>query len=144
MFDDKLKDQVLSSALRLRTASSALTHDFYERLFAVSPGIRIMFPEDMGVQADKLFDMVLVLVQSLDHLQMLVTEIEALGARHVDYGVTDDQYPLVAEILLATLADHIADWSEADHDAWAQLIDYVSDLMITGARAATPKAPPAA
>lgn len=135
MFEDAVKQQVLSSALRLRTASSTLTRDFYARLFIRAPEMRGMFPEDLRPQAEKLFDMILVLVQSLDHLQMLVTELEALGARHHDYGVTEEQYAVVGSVLLDTLADHVADWDEADRAAWAQLIDYVSDLMITGARA---------
>ena len=80
MFEDAVKQQVLSSALRLRTASSTLTRDFYARLFTSAPELRAMFPEDLRPQAEKLFDMILVLVQSLDHLQMLVTELEALGA----------------------------------------------------------------
>ncbi len=93
-----------------------------------------MFPADMSAQADKLFDMVLVLVQSLDHLQMLVAEIEALGVRHHEYGVTEEQYALVSEVLLDTLEHHVADWSEVDRKAWALLLGYVCDLMITGAR----------
>lgn len=134
MFDNATKQQVLSSALRLRLASSALTQDFYDRLFERAPELRTMFPSDMSAQSDKLFDMVLVLVQSLDHLQMLVTEIEALGVRHLEYGVTEDQYALVSEVLLDTLQHHVADWCEADRKAWSLLLDYVCDLMITGAR----------
>uniref|UniRef100_UPI003514C939 globin domain-containing protein n=1 Tax=Salipiger bermudensis TaxID=344736 RepID=UPI003514C939 len=87
MFDNATKHPVLSRARRLRLASSALTRDFYDRLFDRAPELRAMFPADMSGQADKLFDMVLVLVQSLDHLQMLVAEIEALGVRHHEYGV---------------------------------------------------------
>ncbi|WP_370049357.1 MULTISPECIES: globin domain-containing protein [Salipiger] len=134
MFDNATKQQVLSSALRLRLASSALTRDFYDRLFDRAPELRAMFPADMSGQADKLFDMVLVLVQSLDHLQMLVAEIEALGVRHHEYGVTEEQYALVSEVLLDTLEHHVADWSEVDRKAWALLLGYVCDLMITGAR----------
>ena len=134
MLDDATKQQVLSSALRLRLASSALTLDFYDRLFDRAPDLRAMFPADVTVQADKLFDMVLVLVQSLDQLQMLGPEIEALGARHLHYDVTEDQYALVCEVLLDTLAQHVADWSEADRNAWSVLLNHVCDLMITGAR----------
>lgn len=137
MFEDAVKEQILSSAGRLRMAHSGLTQDFYARLFQMAPETRAMFPQGadgMERQSEKLLDMILVLIQSLDHLQMLVAEIEALGARHAAFGVTEAQYGVVKIALIETLALHVTDWSVADADAWAQLLDYVSDLMIAGAR----------
>lgn len=134
MFDTAVKQQICSGVARLHTPGQALTQDFYGRVFSAAPELRSLFPNDMAAQSDKLFDMILVLVQSLDHIQMLVTEIEALGRRHVDYGVRDAHYPLIAEQLLATLAQHVDNWSDDDQAAWSELLEYVADLMITGAR----------
>ncbi|EIE48816.1 ABC transporter substrate-binding protein [Salipiger aestuarii] len=137
MFEDAVKQQILSTVGRLRMANSGLTMDFYARLFRLAPETRRMFPkgpDGMLRQSEKLFDMILVLVQSLDHLQMLVAEIEVMGARHAEYGVTEAQYDQVKAALIETLAEHVADWNVADADAWGQLLDYVSDLMVSGAR----------
>lgn len=134
MFEEAVKEQILSSALRLRMAHVGLTQDFYERLFRAAPQTRAMFSDSLIAQSEKLLDMILVLVQSLDNLQMLVAEIEALGARHLEYGVTDDQYEVVKVVLIETLSIHVADWSLKDAEAWGQLLDYVNDLMIAGAR----------
>ena len=136
MFEEQVKQTVRSGLARLRGSPGNVTRDFYDHLFKAAPSVRPLFRDDVDVQADKLLDMLVVLVQSLDHLQELVTEIESLGVRHAAYGVKEEHYILVARVLMVTLRDHISNWSDQDENAWGMLLDYVADLMITGAREA--------
>ncbi|GGG66836.1 flavohemoprotein [Salipiger pallidus] len=134
MFSPEMKSQIVSTVFRLRTKTSALTVDFYNRLFRAAPDLRLLFRDDMQAQADKLYDMILTLVQALDDMQPLVPELEMLGCRHAGYGVKDEHYPILTEQLIATLADNVDGWNDRDREAWEELIGFVADLMITGAR----------
>lgn len=134
MFSQQDKDVIRSALTRLTCAPAELTNSFYQHLFQAAPSVRPMFQDDIESQSEKLLDMLVVLVQSLDHIQELVTEIEALGQRHADYGVVDRHYTIVAEVLMQTLAEHVEGWTEADGKAWYRVLDFVIDLMITGAR----------
>jgi hemoglobin-like flavoprotein len=57
------------------------------------------------------------LVALIDHLEdasWLGETLSALGAKHLEYGVTDEMYGWVGECLLATLTEVAGkDWSPA-------------------------------
>jgi hemoglobin-like flavoprotein len=76
---------------------------FYARLFALDPSLASMFRGDMVEQGRKLIAMIGVAVNGLARIETLVPVIEALGRRHVGYGVRDHHYATVAEALLWTL-----------------------------------------
>jgi hemoglobin-like flavoprotein len=60
-----------------------------------------------------------------------------LGAKHVDYGVTDEMYDWVGASLLATLAEACdQDWSPEIADSWASAYGAISGLMKEGAELA--------
>src|SRR6186997_2656438 len=73
---------------------------FYQRLFALDPSLQPMFRGDIEVQAQKLTDMLGVLILMLDRPQQLDTELRAMGARHKGYGVKDAYYDTVGRALL--------------------------------------------
>ena len=76
---------------------------FYDRLFAVSPKLRELFPADLRAQKQKLMQMIATAVGGLNNLNQLVPAVKVLGARHSTYGVTTEHYRLVGEALLWTL-----------------------------------------
>ncbi len=59
-----------------------------------------MFHGDIAVQGRKLMDMVTAVVGSLDQLDKLDPLLQALGQRHVGYGVRPEHYQLVAQSFL--------------------------------------------
>lgn len=67
---------------------------FYDRLFAIAPNLRRLFPVDMREQKRKLIQMIATAVGGLNHLDRLVPAVKALGARHSGYGVTATHYSL--------------------------------------------------
>ena len=79
------------------------------------------------------------LVAILDHLEDAFWLEEALkkyGARHADYGVTEERYDWFGECLLATLAEIKGPtWTPQLAAAWADAYRVISGLMKAGAMA---------
>ena len=60
---------------------------FYARLFEIDPGLRPLFKGDIGEQSRKLMQVLATAVNALDRIETIVPTVQALGARHVAYGV---------------------------------------------------------
>src|SRR5712671_2521612 len=76
---------------------------FYDRLFAVAPQIKPLFPGDLAEQRKKLMATLAVVVNGLDKLETILPAVSALARRHVEYGVKPDHYAVVGSTLLWTL-----------------------------------------
>src|SRR5690242_12287273 len=82
-----------------------LTHHFYDILFARHPQAQAMFHRRPRETQEKMLAEALTAV--IDHLEdapWLSHQLGAIGAKHVEYGVTREMYGWVGEALLATLA----------------------------------------
>lgn len=68
-------------------------------------------------------------------LEPVSKTLEALGARHVAYGVVPEHYPVVGEALLTTLAAALGDaWTPTAQEGWKGIYSFVSATMIKGAK----------
>ena len=94
---------VRASFARVVPIQSAAADLFYDRLFAITPKQRELFPADLRGQKRKLMQMISTAVGGLNNLNQLVPPVKTLGARHSGYGVTTEHYRLVGEALLWTL-----------------------------------------
>lgn len=111
-----------------------LTHVFYENLLERHPEARrLFFRRPLEVQEKMLAE---TLVAALDHLEdaaWLSDTLAALGARHAEYGVTEEMYGWVATALVDTLAAAAGDdWTPAYEHAWRDALAAISGLMLTG------------
>jgi hemoglobin-like flavoprotein len=110
---------------------------FYKRLFEAAPHLRPMFKGDIREQAAKLTEMIALGLSLAERPLVFDTEMRELGARHVEYGVQDEQYALVGNILLATLEEVLGDQFTPEIRAvWAQFYDEMCDAALAGAAAA--------
>ena len=92
---------------------------FYGRLFELDPQLRHLFKGDLQEQGRKLMQMLGVVVKGLDRLDELVGAAQALGRRHVAYGVKDQDYETVGAALLWTLAQGLgAAFTPEVKEAW--------------------------
>jgi hemoglobin-like flavoprotein len=108
---------------------------FYNRLFELDPSLRPMFATDMTEQRKKLMQMITVAVRGLSRLEELVPAVEALGARHGSYGVTDTHYATVADALLWTLEQGLgAAYTDDVKAAWTETYVTLATVMQRGAR----------
>lgn len=121
---------------------------FYRRLFEMDPELRPLFTTDIEEQAQKLLDMLGVLIAMLERPVGLEMELRAMGARHLDYGVKDQHYATVGGALLHMLAEVLGNkFTEETKAAWLALYQAVEATMKAGAQeagrssdaAATPK-----
>jgi hemoglobin-like flavoprotein len=111
-----------------------LIRSFYDRIFAEHPQVRSMFPADMTAQRESLLKAVVALVTNYDHRDDLVPYLEALGLRHVRYGVQPAHYPIVGQTLLASLAQVAGEhWTDEYEGAWARAYTFAAEAMQTGA-----------
>jgi len=65
---------------------------FYDRLFAVAPQVKAMFPADMTEQRKKLMVMLAAVVNGLGNLETVLPAASALARRHVNYGAKAEHY----------------------------------------------------
>ena len=107
---------------------------FYDRLFELEPSTRYMFKHDMAEQRKKLMQMLSVAVASLERLDALVPAVQALGQRHVQYGVTPAHYETVGAALLWTLEQGLgADFTPEVKEAWAAVYGLLVQVALEGA-----------
>lgn len=116
---------------------------FYSRLFVSSPESRELFPMSMTAQRDRLVTALGYAVSNVDDLERLVPYLQQLGRDHRRFGVSARHYGLVADALLATLADFLGpEWTpDLAHD-WSDAYTLVAKTMIDAAEAAAQYTPP--
>ena len=103
---------------------------FYGKLFELDPSVRSMFKGDMKEQGRKLMAILNTAVTSLDKLDAIVPAVQAMGKRHVDYGVKDEHYDTVGEALIWTLGAGLKDvFTEETKAAWVGVYTLVADTM---------------
>jgi hemoglobin-like flavoprotein len=125
---------VRSTFARIVLIQSAAADLFYDRLFAVSPELRKLFPADLREQKQKLMQMISTAVGGLNNLNQLVPAVKALGTRHSGYGVTTEHYWLVGEALIWTLERGLGPhFTPEVRSAWAKVYDVLAATMQAGA-----------
>jgi hemoglobin-like flavoprotein len=111
---------------------------FYARLFAAAPAVEPLFAgTDLRRQKSMLLGALVLLRKSLRSLDTIVPALRDLGARHVAYGARAEHYPVVGEVLIASMAEVAGDaWRPEYEHAWAAAFEVVAGAMLEGAAAA--------
>lgn len=123
---------VIRSSLGVLDGGPAeLSPRFYRILFERHPELVSLFDGvDMDRQATMLLEAITAVVDHLEDPAWLADNLQQLGARHVDYGVTPEMYPAVGACLVAALQElGGARWDAAMTDQWLQAYDVVTGLM---------------
>ena len=103
---------------------------FYGKLFELDPSVRAMFKGDMTEQGRKLMAILNTAVNALTKLETIVPAVQAMGKRHVDYGVKDEHYDTVGEALIWTLGAGLKDdFTDETKDAWVAVYTLVATTM---------------
>ena len=115
-----------------------LTDVFYRRLFTAAPIVRPLFAgTDMARQKTMLLGALVLLRRSLRDLAPIVPKLRELGARHVAYGARPEYYPVVGEVLIASMAEVAGDaWRIEYARAWVEAYELVAGAMLEEARSA--------
>jgi nitric oxide dioxygenase len=114
-----------------------LVDTFYARLFATAPAVQPLFAgTDMHEQKSKLLATLVLLRKSLRDLDAVLPTLHELGRRHVSYGAEPEHYPVVADILIASMAEVAGEqWRPEFARAWSEALGVVAGAMLEGAAA---------
>ena len=115
-----------------------LMDEFYARLFEAAPAVKPLFAHtDLRRQKTMLLGTLVLLRKSLRDLDAIVPKLRELGARHVAYGARAEHYPVVGEVLIASMAAVAGPaWRPEYERAWGEAFGIVAGAMIEGAEAA--------
>ena len=114
--------------------SEAAAEIFYNKLFELDPEVRPLFKTDMKSQGQKLMQMLAAAVNGLNHLESIIPAAQALGRRHVNYGVVDAHYDTVGEALVWTLGQGMGDaFTPEVKEAWVATYTILAKVMIDAA-----------
>lgn len=109
---------------------------FYGRLFEEDPTLKPLFKGDIKEQGEKLMKMITVAVNGLDKIDTIVPAVQALGKRHVGYGVEPQHYDTVGSSLIWTLQQGLGDdFDEPTKSAWLESYTILSTTMKDAAAA---------
>ena len=94
----------------------------YDRLFALDRNLRLLFPLDLADQKLKVIRMLGAAIYGLSDPDVLVPILRALGRRHFELGVRDQDYETLAAALLWTLRQGLGAAFDAEHEAaWTRV-----------------------
>jgi hemoglobin-like flavoprotein len=88
----------------------------------------------MDGQRQALLNMLVVLRESLRDLDDIAPDLEDLGERHIQYGAQAAHYPVVANAMVAAMADVCGPtWNRDIESDWRTAIERIADLMLSRA-----------
>jgi nitric oxide dioxygenase len=107
---------------------------FYDRLFAIAPETRALFPAEMEEQGRKMMNTLGLVVSQLHDLDAMRPVLAALAQRHVAYGARPEHYALLAGPLDYMMSQMLADrYTEAVAAAWQKAFAALAAAMIAAA-----------
>jgi len=102
----------------------------YDRLFALDPTVRALFPADMQTQKVKLLRMIGAAVYGITQPEVLAPIVEHLGRKHVRFGVQNEHYATVGAALIWALRRGNGPAFSPEHEAaWTKAYAYLSETM---------------
>jgi DNA-binding winged helix-turn-helix (wHTH) protein/hemoglobin-like flavoprotein len=141
----RLESSVLKESFHaIVERAPSLTHRFYEILFGRFPEAKSLFVRNSPSKQERMLaDALTAIIDHLEDAPWLESTLLKLGARHAEYGVTDEMYEWVGSCLMTTLAEFAGDqWTPRVSRAWTDAYAAISGLMLAGARSVARQADP--
>lgn len=121
---------IQASWAKVKPISDTAAELFYSKLFELDPAVKSMFRGDMTEQGRKLMAILNTAVNTLDNVDAVVPALQAMGKRHVGYGVKEKDYDTVGEALIWALETGLKDdFTEDTKAAWIAVYTLVADVM---------------
>jgi hemoglobin-like flavoprotein len=127
---------VLASWAEIQPMAAQVAELFYDRLFELDPSLEPLFPQDLSAQGPQLMRAVGLAVHGLRDFERILPFLQALGRRHVAYGVRTGHYVTLGKALLWTFEQSLAEaFTPAVKEAWAAVYERLASAMIEPAEA---------
>lgn len=136
---------VHNSYAKIEPIAQKVGEKFYNRLFAMAPETRKLFPEDMSQQHLAFMNVVSQLVNlhlrslislpvtQADNAEAAMPTMRKLGKDHAKWGVIPAHFVLMRKSLMDTLAEMLgADFTPDLHTAWLDAFDVMAKVMQNG------------
>jgi nitric oxide dioxygenase len=127
---DREKELIQITFTQVASQADNAAELFYTRLFEMAPDTQPLFANtDMRKQGRKLMQTIAMAVGAIHHLETLIPAVEALGKRHISYGVRKEQYADVGEALIWALEQSLGDQFTAEvKTAWINIYTILADV----------------
>jgi hemoglobin-like flavoprotein len=109
-----------------------LPHVFYGYVFRFAPAARPLFG-DLNAQYSHMLTALIETIGSLDTPLAVEPALRQLGREHHRFGVEPAHYRIVGWALMASIRDLSFTWDSLTAAAWAEVIEWIADIMISGA-----------
>jgi hemoglobin-like flavoprotein len=135
--NDEQKQRVRTSFAKVERVPEIVGLVFYRRLFELDPGLRRLFRHDIQEQSLKLVSTLKMAIDSLEQPREVQAALQALGRRHIQYGVKEEHYDTVGAALVWTLECTLGpEFDAAVRASWLELYNWLAETMKEAARAA--------
>lgn len=123
---------VRESWAQLETSRLELAHTFYRHLFRIAPGTQRLFGNvPPAVQEEKFADMLHEIVRVIDRPYQLLPQVALLGRRHMQYGVTAEDYAPVGDALLLAMEEKLGTaFTPRMQAAWREAYQMLAHTMV--------------
>jgi len=121
---------------RLLDEPSVFAAQFYANMFAMRPELKQLFVNGTAAQGAMLSHMLRSVVLGLETRKHVTIGLQAMGRKHLRYGVELDHYITFRAAMLKTIADVLgADLTPEIEKSWSATLDVILGLMKEGAGA---------
>ena len=121
---------VRDSLVDVRPVADQIAESFYAHMFEIAPHLRKLFTGNMKTQGTMLMTSLELAVSSLDDMESILPSVQALGERHVSYGVKKEYYPYAKESFLWALEKHLKEeFTPPLKKAWSEAFETLIEVM---------------
>jgi len=125
---------IRDSLIQVRPIADHIAESFYSHMFEIAPQLRKLFTGNMKTQGTMLMTSLELAVSSLDNMENILSSVQALGERHISYGVKKEYYPYARESFLWALEKHLKDeFTPTLKSAWSEAFDTLIEVMSNAA-----------
>jgi len=121
---------VRDSLIQVRPLADHIAESFYAHMFEMAPHLQKLFTGNMRTQGSMLMTSLELAVSSLDDMESILSAVQALGERHISYGVKKEYYPYAKESFLWALQKHLKDeFTPTVKSAWSEAFEALIEVM---------------
>ena len=121
---------VRNSWRRIMPIKEKFAEMFYARLFELDPKVKPLFRGKLDFQGEKIMTTLNVVVNAIDDIKAVEAMLQAMGNRHIIYGVQAAHYETVGAALLWALEQSLGDYfNDEVEDAWVTAYSLIASTM---------------
>lgn len=129
---EEQKNLVKQSFPKVLSSTLSSTSVLYDKLFELAPETKELFKNtSIDRQSQMLVAAIGKIVKSIDHWDRVKPDIEAIAARHVNYGLSPEHFVFFGHAMMHMLKTSLGDsWTKDLEDSWRAVYQNISEVMI--------------